>query len=347
MLFDARVKTKELAQLCRRLATSMMAGIDARTMWRREAEGRTSPGLRRRLGQVYEAVSAGRSINDGLVRTGEYFPPMFREMVHVGEQTGQTAEVFRQLADHYDHQLTLKRSFVAAITWPMLQLTAAIGVIGLLIWVLGILPTLPGGEPVDILGLGLIGTPGLVIYLLIVGAIAGAILLVIHAVRRGLVWTRPLQRAVMALPGIGSCLQTLAFSRLAWSMHVTMETGMDLRHALALSLGSTHNARYTDHSEKVVTQVAGGQEIYEAFSATGVFPRDFLDTMEVGERSGRLPESMALLSEQYQDQARRALATLTVLAGFAVWALVALLIIAMIFRLAMFYLGTINDALKM
>lgn len=347
MLFDARVQPKELAQLCRRLSTTLTAGIDARTVWRREAEGRSSQGLRRRLIEVHEAVAAGRSVNDGLARTGEYFPPMFREMVQVGEQTGQLPEVFRQLAEHYDHQLTLKKAFLSAITWPMLQLAAAIMVIGVLIWVLGMLPRAPGGEPIDILGLGLIGNSGLVIYSLFVAAVIGAIALVIQAVRRGLVWTRPLQRVVMALPGIGSCLQTLALSRLAWCLHVTMETGMDLRHALALSLGSTHNARYTDHSERVVSKVAGGQEIYEAFSATGVFPRDFLDTMEVGERSGRLPESMAVLSQQYQDQARRALATLTVLAGFAVWGLVAMLIIAMIFRLAMFYIGTINDALKM
>jgi type II secretory pathway component PulF len=130
-------------------------------------------------------------------------------------------------------------------------------------------------------------------------------------------------------------------------MHVTMETGMDLRHAMALSLASTHNARYTDHAEQIVSRVGRGHEIYEAFAETGVFPRDFLDTLEVGERSGRLPESMAILARQYQDQARRALTTLTVIAGFAVWAMVALIVIAMIFRAFSFYLNVIQDAGRM
>jgi type IV pilus assembly protein PilC len=119
---------------------------------------------------------------------------------------------------------------------------------------------------------------------------------------------------------------------------------MDLRHALALSLASTHNARYTDHSQRVVSQVARGQEIHEAFSDTGAFPREFMDTLEVGERSGRLPETMALLARQYQDEARRSMTTLTVLAGFAVWGVVAAIIIVMIFRLAFFYLNILNDA---
>lgn len=346
-MFSPRVKTAELAQLCRRLATGLEAGIDVRKVWSREVEGRTSLGLRRRLGEIRDAVAAGRSVTDGLEHTGDYFPVLFREMVHVGEQTGKLAEVFRQLAEHYDHQLNLRRTFLASITWPMFQLAAAVSVIGLLIWVLGILPPGADGKPIDILGFGLVGTWGLVIYLLNVGAIALAVYLLVTAVRRGLAWTRPIQRLTLMVPWLGGCLDTLALSRLAWVMHVTLETGMDLRHSLALSLGSTHNARYIDYSEQVVAEVVRGQEIHEAFARTGVFPRDFLDTLEVGERSGRLPESMAILSRQYQEQARRALSTLTVLAGFAVWGLVALVIIAMIFRLAMFYIGVINDAANM
>jgi type II secretory pathway component PulF len=93
--------------------------------------------------------------------------------------------------------------------------------------------------------------------------------------------------------------------------------------------------------------VTSGQEICEVLSRTGAYPRDFLDTLEVGERSGRLPESMRILSEQYQDKARRALATLTMAAGFLVWALVAVIIIVMIFRLfTLLYLGPIQDALE-
>jgi type IV pilus assembly protein PilC len=269
---------------------------------------------------------------------------MFREMVHVGEQTGKLNEVFRQLADHYDHQLLLRRAFLAAIAWPVLQLVAAIGVIGLLILVLGMLPRGIDGKPIDILGLGLIGVPGFVIYMLIIFMVFAAMYFCYLAVQRGMLWTRPLQRGLLQVPWLGGCLQTLALSRLAWSLNVTMETGMDLRHALALSLASTHNARYTDHGQRVVTRVARGGEIYEALSETQAFPRDFLDTLEVGERSGRLPESMAILAQQYQEQARRSMTTLTVLAGFAVWGLVAVIIIMMIFRLAFFYLNILNDA---
>src|SRR5688572_10784024 len=171
----SRASLKELAQLCRRLSTSLEAGIDARKTFAREAESGVSQAMRRRIYPIHDAVQAGRTITEGLNSTGEYFPSMFREMVHVGEQTGKLPEVFKQLADHYDHQLTLRRAFLAAITWPMLQLFGALGVIGIVILVMGMLPTGPRGERPDILGLGLIGVPGFLIYMMFLAAIAGVL----------------------------------------------------------------------------------------------------------------------------------------------------------------------------
>jgi len=339
-----RVGQGQLAALCRRLGTSLEAGIDIRRTFERESGGRLPTRLKERLRQISDSVSAGRSLGYAVEQTGEYFPPLFREMLDVGEETGKLAEIFIHLADHYDEQVRLRRVFLSAIAWPLTQFAMALGVIGLLILVMGMLPPLERGRRTDLLGLGLIGPSGLVIYVVFLGVVAVAGFGFYLAVRRGVFWTKPLQKAVLLVPVLGSSLQTLALSRLAWSLHLTMETSMDLGRALLLSLRSTRNARYTDDGERIVTAIVGGQGICEALEATGAYPREFLDTVEVGEQSGRLPESMAILSRQYQDRARRALATLTMLAGFAVWAVVAAIIIVMIFRLAFFYIGTIEDA---
>jgi type IV pilus assembly protein PilC len=298
--------------------------------------------MRRHLSAISQAVSMGQSVSDGLEHTGQYFPRMFRELTLVGEQTGKSAEVFRRLADHYDHQVQMRRAFLSAITWPMLQLIAAVCVIGLLILVMGMLP-----REVDILGFGLVGERGLVIYLCFVGMVVAVVWFVYQAARRGVMWTRPLQRLVMVVPGIGKCLQSMALSRLTWSLHLTLDTGMDLKRAIKLSLNSTQNARYTDHADAIALEAVRGREIHEAMADAGVFPQEFLDSLEVAEHSGRLPETMAILSDQYQDQARRAMATLSVLGGFAVWGIIAIIIISLIFRIAFFYIDMINDATRM
>ena len=52
---------------------------------------------------------------------------------------------------------------------------------------------------------------------------------IMYAFNRGAMWVRPIQYVVMNLPGIGGPLRTLALSRLAWSLHLTMNAGMNLR----------------------------------------------------------------------------------------------------------------------
>jgi type II secretory pathway component PulF len=229
----------------------------------------------------------------------------------------------------------------------MIQLVAALGIMGLFIWLLGVLQPGGHGAPViDPLGLGLIGTRGLMIYVSFLAVVFVCLAALYEATRRGVFWTRPLQRLMLRIPVVGHALEILALARLSWSMELTYGSGMDLLKALPMSLRSTQNARYTDHIDDVALRIRRGQEIHEALSATGAFPADFLDAVEVGERSGRLSETLANLSEQYHDRAQRALAALATVAGFLVWALVAALIAAVIIRLFMFYMSMWDQAGK-
>jgi len=342
MFFSARMPLKPLAGLCRRLATALTAGIDLRTVWAREAQQARAWTARQRLSLVGRAIDQGESLTDALPSTGDYFPVLFREMVEVGEESGHLGEVFAQLAEHYEGQVQLRRAFLAAIAWPLVQLAIAVVLMGFLIWVLGVIGRMTG-TTFDMLGFGLVGERGLAIYVGLLAAVGVVLWVCVRAASRAVVWIRPIQRGVLRVPVLGPALATVALARLAWSMHVTMNAGMAVRRALRLSLRSTRNARYTDHIEEVDAQIARGNSIHAAFCAAGCFPPDFLDALQVGEHSGKLVESMAHLSRQYQDQARAALATLTMLAGFAVWAMVALLIILLIFRIFSFYLGMLKS----
>jgi type II secretory pathway component PulF len=337
-MFSPRIGAGPLVGLCRRLSTALEAGIDARTAWAREAQ-RSSGFLKSHLLDISDAVNQGHSLADALAPTRDYFPPIFREMAAVGEQTGHLDAVFAQLADHYQMQVNMRRTFLMAITWPMVQLIASLVIVGFLIWITGILS-------VDILGLGLKGVGGLKVYLLCLFIVGILLWLVVRAVRRGLVWTRPIQRLVLKIPGVGSPLQTLAISRLAWTMHLTMNTSMDVRRSLALSLRSTQNARYTDQIPTIDAEIVGGNSIHESFRVAGGYPADFLDTLAVGEESGQIVESMGILAKQYQDRARLAMAALATIAGFVVWAVIAAFIITLIIRIACFYRDTIMDLAK-
>ncbi len=346
MFGSPRINNKNLAGLCRRLALSLEAGIEVRTVWSREAD-RAIGRQKAPLGAISAAVVRGQSVHEAMAETGRFFPPLVCELVAVGEQTGHLDGIFAQLADYYDLRVRMRRRFLAAITWPMCQLALAVVVIGLLIWVLGMLPRGgPGDLSFDPLGIGLYGDRGLLIYSIGVGSVGLGVWLLIRLTASGVFWTAPLQRFVLRLPVLGGALRTLALARLAWSLHLTMSTGMDVRRGVRLSLQSTRSARYTDTADAIDATLKMGEPIYVAFSSTRVYPSEFLDSLAVGEQSGKLAESMGLLSRQYDDRAQVALATLTRMAGWGVWIIVATIIITLIFRMAFEYINLLDEVSK-
>ncbi len=345
MIGEPRIGTKPLAMLCRRLAVSLGAGVDIRNVWTREANS-AHGAARSRFAQIRDDVAGGMALSESIDATGNFFPEFFREMVKVGEDTGQLPEVFRQLAENYEYQLQLRRTLVGAISWPVIELSLALVVVGLVIFLMGAIPAL-SKSGVDLLGFGLKGMTGLIKYLTFLFVLGSIGFVVYEATVRGKLWAAPIQRVLMALPRLGKALETLAMARLCWAMHVTLNTGMDLRQALRLSLRSTQNVLYTQHIDRVLRSIRAGDEIHQAMAATGVFPVHFIDAVHVGEESGRLPESMANLSVQYQREAKSAMDVITVLLGFGVMMLIAGVIIYLIFQIfTNAYLGPINDALK-
>jgi type II secretory pathway component PulF len=341
MFGSPRINSKQLADLSRRLAISLGAGVDARKVFAQEADRAVGSAAREQFRTVSDAIQSGNSIYDALAAAEDYFPTLFCEMVQVGEQTGQLSETFLRLAEHYEGQVRLRRTFLASLTWPLLELAIALAVIGFLIWFQGIIGD--SRSKIDMLGLGLRGNSGLVTYLVFLGMVGFAFYLVLRAMLRGALWTRPIQRLALRVPGLGKPLRILGMARLAWALHLTFSTGMDVRRALRLSLRSTHNAHFTDQIRPIEEALNAGQSIADAFRHSGAFPTEFLDVFHVAEQSGRIAESMAHLSEQYRQQAEVTMRVLATIGGFVVYGVIALFIIYMIFSLYSFYFSSLRS----
>lgn len=348
MFFSPRARHRDLAPFCRRLGIALESGLDIRKVLKREAEGRAPLALRRRLKDVSERVSGGDTVAEALDAEGKFFPTLMRELVRVGEQTGHLDGIFRHLADHYEYQVKLRREFVSSISWPLSQLGISLAVIALVIYVSGMMNLKDlSGKELDILGLGLRGGDGVVTYFIVLGCIAAMIFGLIQAMKRGVFWLRPVQRAVMRTPMLGTALETLAISRFAWTMHMTGESGMSLKQALPLCLAATQNDRYTQHTEAMLASVRNGDTLTDTLAATDVFPDRFLEVFDVGERAGRLPETMKTLTEQYQEEARGAVKVLMQIASWLVSLTVMGIVAYFIIRIAMVYIGMIHSATKL
>jgi type II secretory pathway component PulF len=342
----ARISTSSLIKLCHRVGTAVRSGIDARRVWEME-ERHATGSLKTALGVVKTGVSQGGSVAEAMHSQNGFFPPMFVQMVAVGEQTGKLDEVLLRLAEHYQHQTSMKRIFWFGIAWPMLQLVAAILVIGLVIYITGIIADTRGGEAVDILGWGLTGTSGAIIWFLLCGFVAFAIAAVSFAISRGLLGPGPVLLA-MKIPVLGKCLESFALSRLTWAFAMALDSGMDAVRAVELSIRAAQNPYYESALPLVSSGVRKNRQFHESFADGGVFPGEFIQQLEAAELAGATTEALLRLAKEYEDRARTATKILTGIATAFVWILAGMIMIYFIFTLFYHvYYKPIQDALEM
>jgi type II secretory pathway component PulF len=332
------ISTKKLAQLCRRVGMGHRAGLDMRTIWQKESE-HGSPAFRGRMLMVSQRVAGGGSLGEALASTGSYFPPFLCAMTQVGEQTGRLDETFLKLADHYDQTIKLRRSFLMGILWPMIQLTIALILVPLGLWIVMSIFSIE----VDILGIGLTGSRAFLTYFAILAIIVGLGIAGFFVLRH--FWgASMIAKYLGPIPLIGPCVRLTALSRLAWSLSLANGAGMDIRSAMRLALDSTQNGWLASERETIDRRLLAGDEVHATLRATRQYPDEFLAALETGEMTGQISESMAHVANDYQARLQALSHTLTVVASVVIWGMVALLIIIMIFRIAMFIMSVYSEA---
>ncbi len=340
-MFVARIRTKSLADLCFRVGSSLAAGIDIRKCWQRENDRATGK-MREMTGTILQQVQEGNDLAEAFDRTGDYFPRLVRAMVRVGESTGGLDQIFLSLARYYQEVLSARQLLRRFVAWPLFELFVTAVIVGILIWIPAVLPKMDG-RPQDILGLGLVGLPGLLVYAAALTVLAGLAATFAENVRQDRWGARQVMNFLEKVPWLGQPLRDLAFARVTWSLGLTTNTSMDLRDSLALALDASLLPRLMRCSESLRLEIARGRELSEAALRTKQFPPEFLDAIQVGEQTGNLSESMQRLAVQYQERARMAIQKLATVAGMAVWLLVATVMIILIFQLFGRYVGAIQS----
>ncbi len=320
------------------------SGVAARKAFNVVAKRTHDRRARIALDNIDEAVQEGHEVAASMAEQGNAFPPLMIDMVAVGEKTGALPEILKSLALHYENLVRLRRSFMQAIAWPMFQLNAAIWVIALLVMVLGMIAQSTGSKPLPVLPFGLSGGVGAIIWLMTcygtLAAIIGGYLLITKTIQG----RKLLDPLLMKIPVVGGCMQSFAIARFSWAFSLTQNSGMEIRESLEASLNATSNGAYISAIPQIWADVSSGDPLASAMRRSGLFPGEYMEMVETAEESGTVPEMLDHLGPQFEEDARRALKAMTSTLAWAIWAMVAVFIIVLIFRVASIYLGMINQA---
>jgi type IV pilus assembly protein PilC len=275
-----------LAIWCRAIRHGHGAGLTLIRVFEMQARNGPMP-LREKAERIIRRLESGSSLEDSLLAEGPGLPELFVSLAAVGEKSGRIPEVFGQLEEYYRLQGQMRKEFRAQAAWPIFQFIAAVLVIALTIFLLGVLAP-AGQEPNAPIGFGLTGTSGAIVFLAVVGTFVVGVVLAIKLATNTVAKQASFEAWLLRVPVVGPCMQAAAMGRFCMSLRLTLDSSMSTPKAVRLSLKATGNGAFG-------TSRSDCQTHKKAMNWAGHWQErdlspEFIATITVGEESGLIPK---------------------------------------------------------
>lgn len=301
-----RVSAMQLGVVTRQLSTMLTAGMPLDEALAAVADQQNRNQLGSVLSQIREDVLQGSTFHTSLKAYPKIFPPIYTNMVQVGEASGTLDKVLLQLAEFMDDQARFNSQLKAALTYPVLMFLVGSGVlVFLMIFVVPkitrMLEDLDQALPLPTMLLmsfsGFLADFWWVLLLMIVLALWLGRRFSLTA--RGRIW---FDKKRFGLPLIGPLALQNATARFARTMATLLRSGVPMLTSLEIVqnlLGNNYLQRAMDVIREQVTEGAG---LSEPLKESGAFPPMLAQMIAVGERSGELESMLFKIAEIYEHQ---------------------------------------------
>lgn len=335
---------QDLAMITRQIATLLASGIqimEALTCVIDQAEDRRLKGI---LMDIRERVASGTAFSDALKEHAAFFGELYINMVRAGEAAGNLDKVMFKIADYLLAQHRIRARVTAALTYPVMMIAVATGVvIFLLTFVVPRITEILRKQAKALpLPTEILMTAATVmrhtwwVWLLFFAAL----FVVYHQLRKtpaGRLWVDSMW---LKVPVLGTLLRKSSISRFAITFSTLLESGLPAVEGLSVVKKVVGNELIAQVIEKARERILEGSDIATPFRQSNVFPPVVVYMMNVGEESGQLPELLRKVSQAYDEEVEIQAQRLTSL-------LEPLLIVAMAGIVAFIVLSVLLPVLQM
>lgn len=318
VLFEKKtVKPKIMMIFTRQLATLIDSGLPLLRGLNVLAKQERDKVLHKTINKLAEGVQSGGTFSESLAQHPRIFNDLYVNMVRAGELGGVLEVVLTRLAEFQEKAAKIKSKVIAAMVYPAIVMTMAIGIMAfLLVYIvpkfesifhdmLGDKP-LPGITRFVIAISKFVQTNWIVLLGAIIAGIVGYTFLSRTAGGRSF-----LDRLKLRLPLFGDVLRKTAISRFSRTLGTLVTSGVPILQALNITRATAGNTVISRAIAQVHDSVKEGESIVQPLEASGAFPPMVISMIDVGEETGQLPEMLLKIADVYDDEVDNSVAALT------------------------------------
>jgi len=315
-LLRSRITRKDIMSFSRQLALLVDAGISLVEALRTVGLQTEKKTFREIILQIAEEVESGVYFSDALSKFPTIFTQFYVNMVKSGETSGRLSETLNYLATHLEKEYMLIEKIKGALMYPMFIFTMLVAV--LVFMVIYVFPQIK--ETFEPLG---IKFPAITTFLFNVGIFLlkwwwVIIVLLIFTVI--VIWRyfqtkegkELINNILPKLPIFGSLFTKIYTARLSDNLATLIYAGLPLTQALEITGNILNRTFLGTIIYEVKNKVRAGENLSSAFGRyVPPVPQLLVQMIKVGEKTGRLEESLQSVAEFYRKETEYTIEALT------------------------------------
>jgi type II secretory pathway component PulF len=306
-----RIKTTQVVNFCRQFANYLDAGVNLTRALESLRRQYDHTALGPVIGRLQLAVRRGETMTDAMSRETRVFDSFFLSMMRVAEIRGAVPEMLRMLSFHLDARQRLIRQTKSALIYPafvvFLSIVVAVSLsILILPMLVSVMQDIVRRKHIDLpwptqmmmdFSDFIVRIGWWVIPSGLFGTVFG--LITLYRTQFG---KAVLDEVLLLIPVIGPLARWIDTTRFSRTLAALLEAGVDIGSSLILTADTLLLIPLRRAVLRAREGILEGETLSGSVAVTNRFPGDLVAIMNSAEETGRLPEMLVMVADEYEEK---------------------------------------------
>lgn len=306
------VSLQEIILICLHLHHLEKAGVPILDSIGDLRDTSTNPKVKEVMMDLYDSLKNGLMLSEAMAKHPKVFDNIFIGLIKTGERTGNLAEVFEHLENHYKWVIQLHKKVKKATYYPLFLFVLMSGVIGLMMGF--VIPKITvflvaQNIPLPVYTVALINTSNFILknWAILLSTPIAFYILVKFLCSRSLKFACLFDRVKLKSPVIGKVIRKIEIARFCHFFGIMFKSGIGILECLQVSSTVVSNLVIRDTILEMKFQVSEGKKLTKAIQDSNQFPILVVRMFKVGEDSGNLDRSMENINIFYDEEVNQSI----------------------------------------
>ena len=287
------------------LSTYLKAGIaliDSVRILEKQSE---KPEQRKVYQKVVYELLKGQDLSAAMEKQGDKFPPLLVNMIKTAELTGDLTSVLDDMADYYTSKEETRKTMVSAMTYPVIVLCIAIGVIIFIL--VSIVPQFvemyqDNDAEIPAITTFVMNASDFIVnyYALIIVGVGVFVGIFIYLYKKNKGFRKNVQLVLMHIPVFSQIIIYNEVYNFTKTFASLLNHGVFITDSMEVLAKITNNEIYKEIIARTIINLNKGVNISESFKGQWAFPVAAYEMIVTGEKTGQLGLMMEKVANYYQ-----------------------------------------------